>query len=209
MSSSRPASLPADAPGNLEVEGLPSYGYGARSPTWWGLLCLMMIEGTVFALALMTYFYLKSLSPVWPPGGEAPALAPGLANLALMLASLAPNALAARAARRADPRATRGWLLASTVFALAALVLRGFEFGALRVDWNTNAYGSVIWLLMALHTTHLITDAVSTGVLAALFHIGPLEGRRFPNASENALYWYFVVGSWIPIFATVYGAARL
>ena len=32
------------------------------------------------------------------------------------------------------------------------------------------------------------------------------ERPRFVDVSENALYWYFVVWSWLPIYAVVYGA---
>jgi heme/copper-type cytochrome/quinol oxidase subunit 3 len=38
--------------------------------------------------------------------------------------------------------------------------------------------------------------------------MGPLEGKRFVDVSENALYWYFVVLSWLPIYAVIYWAAR-
>ena len=86
--------------------------------------------------------------------------------------------------------------------------MRGFEFTTLNVRWDTNAYGSVVWLLLGLHTTHLITDTVDTVVLAVLFFTGPLEGKRFVDVSENALYWYFVVVSWLPIYAVIYWVPR-
>jgi cytochrome c oxidase subunit III len=46
-------------------------------------------------------------------------------------------------------------------------------------------------------------------VLDVLFFTGPLEGRRYVDVSENARYWYFVVLSWLPIYAVVYLAPRL
>jgi heme/copper-type cytochrome/quinol oxidase subunit 3 len=64
-------------------------------------------------------------------------------------------------------------------------------------------------MLMGLHTTHLITDAYDSLVLTVLMFTGPLEGKRFVDISENAAYWYFVVLSWIPIYAVVYWGARL
>jgi hypothetical protein len=60
----------------------------------------------------------------------------------------------------------------------------------------------------SLHTTHLVTDTWDTAVLDALFFPGPLEGKRYVDVSENALYWYFVVLSWLPIYAVVYLAPR-
>jgi heme/copper-type cytochrome/quinol oxidase subunit 3 len=67
----------------------------------------------------------------------------------------------------------------------------------------------VVWMLLALHTTHLVTDTIDTTVLAVLMFTGPLEGKRFVDVSENAMYWYFVVGSWLPIYAVIYWGARL
>ena len=46
-------------------------------------------------------------------------------------------------------------------------------------------------------------------VLTALMHTGPIEGTRFVDVSENALYWYFVVMSWLPIYAVIYLVPRL
>jgi len=101
------------------------------------------------------------------------------------------------------------WLTMCLVSAFVFLVVRGFEFAALNVRWDANAYGSIVWMLMMLHTVHLITDTWDTTVLDVLFFTGPLEGRRFVDVSENALYWYFVVLSWLPIYAVVYLAPRL
>ena len=114
-----------------------------------------------------------------------------------------------RAAERQRPRAARGCgSSCALAFALAFLVVRGFEFAALNVRWDANAYGSIVWLLLGLHTTHLVTDTFDTAVLAVLLFTGPLEGKRFVDVSENALYWYFVVLSWLPIYAVIYLAPR-
>ena len=40
----------------LDVHTLPTYGYGHRSLMWWSTMGLMLIEGTVFAIAVMMYF---------------------------------------------------------------------------------------------------------------------------------------------------------
>lgn len=43
----------------------------------------------------------------------------------------------------------------------------------------------------------------------ALLYIGPLESKRFVDVGENVLYWYFVVLSWLPIYAVIYIAPRI
>ncbi|MBW0446499.1 cytochrome C oxidase subunit III [bacterium M00.F.Ca.ET.228.01.1.1] len=193
----------------LDVRHLPSFGFGHRSLMWWGTMCLMLIEGTVFAIAAMMYFYLRSLTARWPLNAAPPELLWGTANTVILLVSMWPNQLAKQAADRQQRARARLWLIVCLLFAVVFLVLRGFEFAALNVSWYTNAYGSVVWLLLGLHTTHLITDAIDTAVLGVLLFTGPFEGKRFVDVSENALYWYFVVLSWLPIYAVIYLAPRL
>uniref|UniRef100_E1TDE4 Cytochrome c oxidase subunit III n=1 Tax=Burkholderia sp. (strain CCGE1003) TaxID=640512 RepID=E1TDE4_BURSG len=193
----------------LDVRHLPSFGFGHRSLMWWGTMCLMLIEGTVFAIAAMMYFYLRSLTARWPLNAAPPELLWGTANTVILLVSMWPNQLAKQAADRQQRARARLWLIICLLFAVVFLVLRGFEFAALNVSWYTNAYGSVVWLLLGLHTTHLITDAIDTAVLGVLLFTGPFEGKRFVDVSENAMYWYFVVLSWLPIYAVIYLAPRL
>jgi heme/copper-type cytochrome/quinol oxidase subunit 3 len=83
-----------------------------------------------------------------------------------------------------------------------------FEFMHLNTHWQAHAFGSIVWLILGLHTVHLLTDTWDTVVLTVLMHTGPLEGKRFVDVSENALYWIFVVLSWLPLYAVLYWAPR-
>jgi heme/copper-type cytochrome/quinol oxidase subunit 3 len=211
--SSRPnAVTPAEIvveDGALDVSGLASFGFSHSSLMWWGTAGLMAIESTVFAIAIVVYFYLRSHADSWPMSAPPPELSWGTINTVILVLSVVPNHFAKRAAERLDRGGVRLWLTVCLVVALVFLVVRGFELGALNVRWDASAYGSIVWMLMMLHTVHLITDTWDTTVLDVLFFTGPLEGRRYVDVSENALYWYFVVLSWLPIYAVVYLAPRL
>jgi cytochrome c oxidase subunit 3 len=169
---------------------------------------LMLIEGTAFALAVVMYFYLRSLANRWPMSTPPPDLLWGTLNTALFLLSAWPNQLAKHAGEKLDRAGVRLWLTVMLALAVLILIVRGFELTALNVRWDSDAYGSIVWMLMVLHTVHLVTDAWDTGVLDVLFFTGPLEGKRYVDISENALYWDFVVLSWIPIYAVIYLAPR-
>ena len=198
-----------DATGRaLDVRALPTVVFSHRSLMWWGTLGMMAIEGTFFALAFMAYFYLRSHQETWPISAPPPDLLWGTLNTALMLASVVPVHLAKRACERLDLQATRRWLLVTVAFGVAFVVIRALEFAALNVRWDSTAYGSVVWLLLGLHTTHIVTDLIDTIVLTVLFHTGPLDGKRFVDVSENSFYWYFVVASWIPFYLVIYWGAR-
>jgi cytochrome c oxidase subunit I+III len=194
---------------DLDVAGLPTYAYGNRSLMWWGTFGMILIESTVFALAIVTYFYLRERSYQWPPHGNLPALTYGTWNTIVLLASAIPNQWTKKMAEQENLRGVRIGLVLCLTFAAAFLILRVFEFGALHTSWNDSAYGSIVYALLTLHTIHLVTDVLDTIVLTVLMFTGPLSGRRFVDVSENALYWYFVVGSWLLIYATVYWAPRM
>jgi cytochrome c oxidase subunit 3 len=137
-----------------------------------------------------------------------PDLLWGTVNAFVMLVSFFPAHLAKRAAERLDLRGVRIWLVCSVLFGIAFCIVRAFEFATLNVRWDTNAYGSVVWLLLGLHTTHIVTDLVDTIVLTVLFYTGPLDGKRYVDVSENSFYWYFVVATWLPIYFVIYWGAR-
>jgi cytochrome c oxidase subunit III len=200
MSESRPRAL--------DVSGLPTVVFSYRSLMWWGTLGVMVIEGTVFALALMAYFYLRSHQGTWPITALPPDLRWGTLNTAIMVASFWPAHMAKRAAEKLDLRGTQLWLVVSVVFGLLFTWVRFLEFTTLNVRWDSNAYGSVVWLLLGLHTTHILTDLLDTIVLTVLFFTGPLDGKRFVDVSENSFYWYFVVAAWLPIYLVIYWGAR-
>lgn len=194
----------------LDLSGLPEYAFGQRSILWWGTLGFCLIEGTAFALALVSYFYLRGKVGGWPPGGiKPPGLLWGTLNTGLLLASCVPNALVKRAAEREGLGAVRLWLVICLLFGCAFSAVRGLEFVALNVTWDTEAYGSIVYCLMFLHTTHIGTDVLDTAVLTALMLTREGRGRRFVDVSENAFYWYFVVLTWLPIYAAVYWAPRI
>jgi cytochrome c oxidase subunit III len=192
-----------------DVSGLPTYGYSHRSLTWWATFGMMVIEGMVFVGAIAVYFYLRLRSDAWPPSGEPPSLVFGTLSLVVMLTSAIANQWTKKQSERECLRPTRLGLAACATFGLALLVIRIFEFAWLNTAYSIHAYGSIVFALLALHTVHLLTDFVDTVVLTVLLFTGPLEGRRFVDVSENCLYWWFVVISWIPIYLTIYIAPRI
>jgi cytochrome c oxidase subunit III len=194
----------------IDVAPLPEHAFGHRSLLWWGTLGLVAIEATVFALLIMSYIYLKGRSVHWPPSGVAPpAILWGTVNTVILLVSAIPNELTKRAAERFAIRKVQLGLVVCMLFGLAFNIVRIFEFMSLNVSFDANAYGSAVWALLGFHTVHILTDWVDTGVLTVLMFTGPINEHRFVDVSENAMYWYFVVISWLPIYALIYFAPRV
>jgi len=193
-----------------DLSSLPTNAFGSRSLTWWGTLAFMSLEGTGFALAIASYLYLMVLAPKWPLNSPPPGLGPGTWVTLLLLASEPLNRLLAGWARQEDMKKVRLGLIGMCVFGIAPLVVRAFEFPNLNVRWDSDAYGSIVWFLLGLHTTHLLTDVADTVVLTVLmFTRHGWNGRRFSDVSDNAFYWDFVILSWLPIYFLIYWVPRL
>jgi cytochrome c oxidase subunit III len=205
-----PASIPAIRRGDaLDVSVLPSYGFAHRSLMWWGNAGMMTIEGVAFGFMIIIYFYLRTRADSWPVAEAPPDLKWGTINLVIILLSAIPNWYAGRGAVGRDAAKVRLGLIASCILQAALCAVRWMEFLVLNVRWDESAYGSAVWVLLGLHTFNLVTDFGDTLVLTAVMYTKPLEGKRFADIAENCGYWYFIVLTWIPIYAVIYFGARV
>jgi cytochrome c oxidase subunit 3 len=194
----------------LDITRLPPHGLGTASLTWWGTLAFMLIEGTGFALSIIVYLYLMSLAPHWPLNAPPPDLLPGSAITGLLIASLLPNILVARWARQQNLARVRIGLIVMSLLGIAPLIIRIFEFPAMHISWDQNAYGSIVWVMLGLHTTHIITDLIDSVVLICLLYSRHGDNpRRYGDVSDNAMYWNFVVATWLPMYICLYWIPRL
>lgn len=193
-----------------DLSNLPASASGPLHLVWWGNIGFMLIEGTGFALAAAAYLYLMTQASNWPPSGTRP---PDLTWAAIFTAGLVlseiPNLWVRRRALAKDERGVRIGLAVMTVIGLLLLVPRGFEFAHLNTSWDQDAYGSVVWMLMVLHTSHIVTDWADTAVQAVWVFTHEVGDDQFADVEDNANYWTFVVVSWLPIGAIVYGLARM
>jgi heme/copper-type cytochrome/quinol oxidase subunit 3 len=164
----------------LDVSHLKDSAFGHKGLIWWGTAGYMVIEGTMFLIVFVAYFYLRLRESMWPPSLPNPDAVMPTVNLLVMAVSLIPAHFAKRAAERCDITGVRPWLLALTIFSAAIVALRALEY----------------------------TDVVENSVLLAVSYRKPPTRKRFVDFAENSLYWYFIVASFVPVYLTVYWAPR-
>jgi cytochrome c oxidase subunit III len=188
-----------------DVSGLPRSTFGHRSMMWWGTLGFIAIEGSTLFICVVSYFYLRRNFSTWPPEHVfRPALLIPTIQAGLMLLSNIPMASVDRAARRMDLRGVQRGMVICSVLAVGMTVLRWFEFKALNVRWDSNAYGSAAWATLTSHGTLLLLETAETIAFTVLLLAGPVEERDLAGASDNALYWYFMSGVWIPLYVVIF-----
>ena len=201
----------------IDVSKLPHHEFDTYDPVWWGNNGLLAIETSMFAILIATYFYLRQNFALWPPPiaqltaplRPLPELGFGTANTILLLLSCIPMVITDKAARRDDRDTTRIGLVICLVCGLAAMVLRGFEFSAVQFRWDSNAYGSVVWFLLGMHALHLLVLTSETLLLLIWVFRREFDMKHRVDVVTVAVYWYWVVGIWLVIFAIVYFTPRL
>ncbi len=201
---------PVETPPLADLSLLPEGGFGPRNVIWWGNLAFMLIEGTAFVLAMGAYLYLRGRGGSWPPAGDAlPSLAwSGVFTIGL-IASMIPNHWVAKRARAKDEKGVRIGVLVMTIIGAILLAIRGYELTTLNIRWDKDAYGSVVWMLMVLHTSHVITDLGDTAVQAVWLFTHEIGNDQYSDVDCNAAYWTFVVLAWVPIYLLIYWFPRL
>jgi cytochrome c oxidase subunit III len=192
-----------------DISALPDYAFGTRMTTWWGTLAFCAVEGAGFAMVVGAYMYLVFINPQWPLSAPAPDLLwSGLLTL-LLLASVWPNHLAGKSGKEQDRPKVQRYLTIMCLIGVVLLGIRFFEFYNLHTRWDQNAYGSIVWFVLGLHTLHILTDLGDTIVLTVLMFTRHGHGKRFSDVEDNAFYWNFVVITWLPIYALLYWVPRM
>jgi heme/copper-type cytochrome/quinol oxidase subunit 3 len=192
-----------------DVSALPTFAFGSKSGPWWGTLGFVALEGMGFALAIGTYLYLMATNPAWPLDARPPDLSMGTTMTLLLVISVIPNYWTSKAAEGFDLSRVRLGMVIMCLLGTIALVIRGFEFAHLNTRWDLDAYGSIVWFILGLHTTHLVTDLGDTIVLTVLMFTRHAQPRRFSDVSDNAFYWNFVVIAWLALYFLIYWVVRL
>jgi cytochrome c oxidase subunit III len=194
----------------MDLRKLPRHPMGIDSPEWWGIVGLVVIEAVVFIGGMASYFHLKTVNDAWPPAfiGQPDLLLPTV-NTLILLASVIPVWLGVRHMKRGSDRAARIGLPIAMFMLLVFLGLKIYEYAG--NDWGvtSHAYGSIVMLMTGLHMAHVAAVGLKSGVILQYIHSGRIDPDRAVPLEANAVYYYFVAGIWIPLFATIYLAPHL
>jgi cytochrome c oxidase subunit I+III len=75
-------------------------------------------------------------------------------------------------------------------------------------EWDVNVYGSITWTILGAHALHVLTSVLDCLVLGAALLTRPAEDKHFVDAHVTMAYWYFVVASFLGVYAVVFLAPR-
>ena len=189
----------------MNVSDLESGTTDSRSLIWWGNLSMMVIEGTMFAMLVATYLYLRTVNLDWPPSTVIkPDLTLPTVNLLIMLLSCIPMAIADRAALKGNVTAVRIGFALCIAAGISVLVIRSINFANIGYKWSDHAYGSFVWTAAGLHTFHTVAATGETALLLVYSVVRRVVKKTLLDFRCTAVYWYFIVIMWLPFYLIVY-----
>lgn len=190
----------------MDVSELPDVCFGPRDIMWWGTAGFVLIEGFTMVLCWVVLIYLHQNFPTWPPEDTTrPGLGLATVLIVAMLLSVPFIRLIENASKRFDLGAMRRWLPIAALLCTAFVVMRIAELMTqVNVKWNTNAYGSAVWLVLGSHGTLLLIEAAEMIGFAVAFWIAPIERKHFSDVADAAFYWYFMVAAAFVTYVLVF-----
>ncbi|HLL70819.1 MAG TPA: cytochrome c oxidase subunit 3 [Pyrinomonadaceae bacterium] len=136
-------------------------------------------------------------------------------STALILVSSATFEVARRALARGERAVYRRWLLASLLLGfgfLASQLLAWRSLVGQGIYLATNPHSSFFYLLTGLHAMHLVGGIAGLSYLALRARrdtqgaaaTGDAEGKQRASADAIGLYWHFMDGLWVYLFALLF-----
>jgi cytochrome c oxidase subunit III len=195
----------------FDASRLPALVQGPRGGLWWAMMLLIVIEIVVFTVLIASYFYLKFHAPHWPPAGDKlpELLLPTVNTIILVLSSFAVFYGDHSISEKGDVRGLRIGLGTGMLMGVLFLVLKVVEYSRVEYFWDSHAYGSVVWTMVAFHSAHVMSVVLKTIVVLSLSAKGHWSEERCQGVKINGVYWHFVVVIWIPLYITIYLTPRL
>ncbi len=184
---------------------LPVGARGMASHSWWAMIILLCVDGTVFASLVFAHVHVSMAADVCPPPGAALPdsfwpLAAGALLLAGSAAMWGAQALLARGRRMA----VWALVLLALVCVMAAfgLDMRGHQLAGLSP--TADAWSATVAAMMAYQGFHVAVLLIMGGYVCARAWSGQLHGDARASLDNTALLWHYVTVQGLAAMGMVY-----
>ena len=210
MWSSDPEPLPrAEIGHGIKV---PTYVSGSLSHSWWAMVVLLLVAGSLFLSLVFSYLFLWTVSPqIWPKPEQLPQPTWPLVSALLLSASsgliiVAGRTLPKRLRDRAAFVAAIGLAVALLCGGLGVEVLSHWRAG-LRPE--ADAHAALVYMTSFLLLQLVLPLVVMAGFAVARCFAGLLSHRRRVVFDNTALLWHYTVGQGLFGLLLVHGFPRI
>lgn len=163
-----------------------------------GLALFLLAEGVIFLTLFSIRFLLAG-------AGHPSELSPvtGAALTGLMWLSVVPALQGLRAARRDDVDAVFRSLLLAAFIGMLVVVAVAAEWATLDLDPESR-FGGIFLTAFAAHALHMLAAVAVLSGLAIQVRRGSLVPSASFAVEGGFLFWLFMVGVWIALWAVFY-----
>ena len=186
---------------------LSDYMTGRRSHAWWGVVVLLLVDGTIFACLVFSYFYLWTVTVSgWPPSRfDVPTASASIIAAGTWIASSGLVSIAHRQLRGGAGRAVVGALLSTAL--VVAWIAFAFNLQALsgaNVRPDEHAYGAVIYTMLAWQGLHAVLLTFVGGYTIARLIAGLIDDARRSTFDNMRLLWHYAVAQGVIVLAVIH-----
>ncbi len=208
---------PGPSKGMIEIAKgvrLPTYMSGPTSHSWWAMVVLMFVAGSLYLAYVFSYLFLWVVSPeVWAPAGSPapPPIGWPAGSAALLLAGSGILWLVSRKLQQyaASRLAMSAALLLSLVCLTAAFMLETCGHLTTGLNPGENAYGAMVYLGAVLFA-QLVLALLIMGLFTLARHLaGKLDAVRRVTYDNYALLYYYTVAQSLLGLGLIHGFPRL
>jgi cytochrome c oxidase subunit III len=192
----------------IRIEPVPrTRGY----PTaWWGMVVLITTEAMVFIALLSSYFFVRAGAPAWPPPGiPLPELHRSVVFSVVLLGSSIPIFWMEHALVRGRMRQVAVSLAIAFLLGLAFLGNTAYDYLNMEFGLRENAYASLFWVILGLHAIHVLVGLLMSATVQVKVWTGRVTPEHHVTPEVFALYWHFVDGVWLFVFASLFLSPHL
>lgn len=187
------------------MHGIPVHATGSRGVARWGMILSIMVYATALFVLIFSYLFLRLNVPEWPPEGIAPPpLLLGAVSHMLLIAGAGAMYWAARSLHREQPAPMRGAMAVAVALGAVYMGAIFFDFSQMGFAHDTNAYGSVFFMLGWMQLFIALTAVLMSGVTLYWAWRDANPTRTQWSVEHIALFWYFAAASGVLTYIVLY-----
>jgi cytochrome c oxidase subunit I+III len=185
---------------------LPIYVSGRGAHSAWAMGVLLLVDATVFASLVFSWFYLwtQSQGP-WPPAGHA--LPPWHASVTVALLWIASAAALVWTGRLLHRRSFTEVMLVGAACAAAAILMHWRAYAD--IDPAAHGYGAVIYAGLALQALHAAVAIAMGAYTLARRWSGKLDVTRRITFDNTRMFWIYASAQGVALVLVLEAAPRI
>lgn len=188
---------------------LPVGSRGRNSLGWWGVLCLIATEASLFAYLLFSYAYLALQNgPGWSPEPH-PSFSLALPNTLILLSSSVAVWWAERGIAGRRPGQPLIGLAIAIGLGVIFISVQMFEWAAKPFGIASGSYGSLYFTITGFHVAHVVVGLIMLTAVLAWWALGYFDRSHSGPVAIVSAYWHFVDAVWVAVFFSFYVAPYL